>query len=125
MTMITSVEALEALYGEPGEASIVKELDRNIPEYAAFIAASPFVALATAGPEGLDCSPRGDQPGFIRIVDERTLMMPDRRGNNRTDSLKNIIRDPASDFCSWCRVRERRCASTGVPRSRPMPASVP
>jgi uncharacterized protein len=94
MTTITSVEALEALYGEPGEASIVKELDRIIPEYAAFIAASPFVALATAGPEGLDCSPRGDQPGFIRIVDERTLMMPDRRGNNRTDSLKNIIRDP-------------------------------
>ncbi len=94
MTTIASVEALEALYGEPGEASIVKELDRIIPEYAAFIAASPFVALATAGPEGLDCSPRGDQPGFIRIVDERTLMMPDRRGNNRTDSLKNIIRDP-------------------------------
>ena len=94
MTTITSVEALEALYGEPGEASIVKELDRIIPEYAAFIAASPFVALATAGPEGLDCSPRGDQPGFIRIVDERTLMMPDRRGNNRADSLKNIIRDP-------------------------------
>jgi len=94
MTTITSVEALEALYGEPGEASIVKELDRIIPEYAAFIAASPFVALATAGPEGLDCSPRGDQPGFIRIVDERTLMMPDRRGNNRTDSLKIIIRDP-------------------------------
>ena len=94
MTRIASVEALEALYGEPGEASIVKELDRIIPEYAAFIAASPFVALATAGPEGLDCSPRGDQPGFIRIVDERTLMMPDRRGNNRTDSLKNIIRDP-------------------------------
>src|SRR3954469_1690307 len=94
MTTIASVEALEALYGEPGEASIVKELDRIIPEYAAFIAASPFVALATAGPEGLDCSPRGDQPGFIRIVDERTLMMPDRPGNNRTDSLKNIIRDP-------------------------------
>ncbi len=94
MTRIASVEALEALYGEPGEASIVKELDRIIPEYAAFIAASPFVALATAGPEGLDCSPRGDQPGFIRIVDERTLMMPDRRGNNRTNSLKNIIRDP-------------------------------
>lgn len=94
MTRIASVEALEALYGEPGEASIVKELDRIIPEYAAFIAASPFVALATAGPEGLDCSPRGDQPGFIRIVDERTLMMPDRRGNNRTDLLKNIIRDP-------------------------------
>ena len=55
---------------------------------------SPFAALATAGPEGLDCSPRGDLPGFVRIHDEKTLMMPDRRGNNRVDSLRNIVRDP-------------------------------
>ena len=53
-----------------------------------------LVALATVGPEGLDCSPRGDRPGFIRIADERTLMLPDRRGNNRIDSLRNVIRDP-------------------------------
>jgi len=94
MSLITSVEQLEALYGLPGEASIVKELDHVIPEYAAFIQASPFVALATSGPEGLDCSPRGDLAGFVRLVDDKTLMMPDRRGNNRADSLKNIIRDP-------------------------------
>jgi PPOX class probable FMN-dependent enzyme len=94
MSLITSVEQLEALYGLPGEASIVKELDHVIPEYAAFIEASPFVALATSGPEGLDCSPRGDLAGFVRLVDDKTLMMPDRRGNNRADSLKNIIRDP-------------------------------
>jgi PPOX class probable FMN-dependent enzyme len=94
MPLITSVEQLEALYGLPGEASVVKELDHVIPEYAAFIEASPFVALATSGPEGLDCSPRGDLAGFVRMVDDRTLMMPDRRGNNRADSLKNIIRDP-------------------------------
>lgn len=94
MTSITTIEQLEALYGLPGETSLVKELDRIIPEYAAFIAASPFVALATSGPEGLDCSPRGDLPGFVRIADERTLLMPDRRGNNRADSLKNILRDP-------------------------------
>ncbi|TIO54762.1 MAG: pyridoxamine 5'-phosphate oxidase family protein, partial [Mesorhizobium sp.] len=75
-------------------ASVVKELDHVIPEYAAFIEASPFVALATCGPEGLDCSPRGDLAGFVRLLDEKTLMMPDRRGNNRADSLKNIIRDP-------------------------------
>lgn len=93
MSIITSVEELEALYGQPGEASIVKELDHIIPEYAAFIQASPFAALATSGPEGLDCSPRGDLAGFVRIHDDRTLMMPDRRGNNRADSLKNIIRD--------------------------------
>jgi PPOX class probable FMN-dependent enzyme len=88
------VEALEALYGQPGETSLVKELDHIIPEYAAFIEASPFVALATVGPEGLDCSPRGDIAGFVRIADPRTLLMPDRRGNNRADSLKNVIRDP-------------------------------
>ena len=52
------------------------------------------MALATSGPEGLDCSPRGDRPGFVRVHDEKTLMMPDRLGNNRVDSLRNIIRDP-------------------------------
>lgn len=93
MTEITSVEQLEAIYGTPGEASLVKELDRLIPEYIAFVEASPFVALATNGPEGLDCSPRGDLRGFVRVADERTLLMPDRRGNNRVDSLKNIVRD--------------------------------
>jgi len=92
--LVTTVEQLEALYGRPGETSLVKELDHIIPEYAAFIEASPFVALATGGPEGLDCSPRGDRPGFTRIVDPYTLMMPDRRGNNRADSLKNVIEDP-------------------------------
>ena len=94
MTVIQTIEELEALYGTPGETSLVKEIDRIIPEYAAFIEASPFVALATSGPEGLDCSPRGDLPGFVRIHDEKTLMMPDRRGNNRCDSLRNIVRDP-------------------------------
>lgn len=94
MSTLTSVAELEALYGLPGETSLVKELDHLIPEYAALIAASPFVALATAGPEGLDCSPRGDLPGFVRVKDARTLLLPDRRGNNRADSLKNVLRDP-------------------------------
>ena len=93
MSIIKTIEELEALYGQPGEASLVKELDRLISEYAALIEAAPFVALATAGPEGLDCSPRGDVAGFVRIRDDKTLLMPDRRGNNRADSLKNIIRD--------------------------------
>ena len=64
------------------------------PEYRRLIEASPFAALATSGPEGLDCSPRGDAAGFVRIHDDKTLMMPDRRGNNRVDSLRNIVRDP-------------------------------
>ena len=94
MSTIATVEQLEALYGEPSEPSLVKEMAVITPEYRALIEASPFVALATCGPEGLDCSPRGDQSGFVRIHDNRTLMMPDRRGNNRVDSLKNIVRDP-------------------------------
>lgn len=94
MTLIETTEQLEAIYGEPSEASIVKEADRITPEYAAYIAASPFVTLATMGPGGLDCSPRGDLPGFVRIADDRTLMLPDRRGNNRIDSLRNVLHDP-------------------------------
>ncbi|MBI2760673.1 MAG: pyridoxamine 5'-phosphate oxidase family protein [Chloroflexi bacterium] len=94
MSTITTLEELEALYGLPGEASTVKEVAHITPEYRALIEASPFAVLATSGPEGLDCSPRGDFPGFVRVCDERTLMMPDRRGNNRADSLRNIVRDP-------------------------------
>lgn len=94
MSVIATIKELEAIYGCPGEASMVKVADRVTPPYRVLIEKSPLVALATSGPEGLDCSPRGDMPGFVRIHDEKTLMMPDRRGNNRVDSLRNIVRDP-------------------------------
>jgi PPOX class probable FMN-dependent enzyme len=94
MSVIASVEQLESIYGQPNEASTVKVADRITPQYRVLIDKSPFAALATCGPEGLDCSPRGDLPGFVRVHDEKTLMMPDRRGNNRVDSLLNIVRDP-------------------------------
>jgi PPOX class probable FMN-dependent enzyme len=94
MSTIDTVEQLEAIYGTPVETSLAKEIDHITPQYRALIEASPFVALATAGPEGLDCSPRGDMAGFVRIHDENTVMIPDRRGNNRVDSLRNIVRDP-------------------------------
>jgi len=94
MSVITSIEQLESLYGQPGEASLMKEADRITPQYRRLIEASPFMALATSGPEGLDCSPRGELGGVVHIEDDRTLMLPDRRGNNRIDSLRNIIRDP-------------------------------
>src|SRR5262249_37240709 len=94
MTVISTVEQLEAIYGFPNDASTVKVADRVTPPYRILIEKSPFAALATSGPEGLDCSPRGDLAGFVRIHDDRTLMMPDRRGNNRIDSLRNIVRDP-------------------------------
>jgi len=91
---IDSIDQLEALYGQPGETSLVKEVDYVTPQYRALIEVSPFAVLATSGPEGLDCSPRGDRPGFVRVHDERTLMLPDRHGNNRVDSLRNVVRDP-------------------------------
>ncbi|MGF1631301.1 MAG: pyridoxamine 5'-phosphate oxidase family protein [Kiloniellaceae bacterium] len=94
MSVITTVEELEALYDQPGEASLVKEAGRITPQYRRLIEASPFMALATSGPEGLDCSPRGELGGVVHIEDERTLMLPDRRGNNRIDSLRNIVGDP-------------------------------
>jgi len=94
MSVIATVEQLEAIYGLPNDVSTVKVTDRVTPLYRILIEKSPFAALATVGPEGLDCSPRGDLPGFVRIHDDKTLMMPDRRGNNRIDSLRNIVRDP-------------------------------
>jgi PPOX class probable FMN-dependent enzyme len=94
MSVIATIEQLEAIYGYPNDASTVKVADRVTPSYRVLIEKSPFAALATCGPEGLDCSPRGDLAGFVRIHDEKTLMMPDRRGNNRCDSLRNIVRDP-------------------------------
>jgi uncharacterized protein len=92
--LITGLEQLRALYGEPTDVSLAKEIDQVSDHYRAFIEAAPFFALATVGPEGLDCSPRGDAPGFVRVVDRKTLLVPDRRGNNRIDSLRNIVRDP-------------------------------
>ena len=94
MSNINTIEELEAIYGTPSRASTIKVTQKITADYAAFIEASPFLALATSGPEGLDCSPRGDRPGFVRVVNETTLQLPDRHGNNRIDSLRNIVRDP-------------------------------
>jgi PPOX class probable FMN-dependent enzyme len=92
--IIRDLPSLIALYGEVNETSVLKEIHYLHPHYAAFVKASPFAVLATAGPQGLDASPRGDPAGFIEIVDDRTLLLADRRGNNRIDSLRNILADP-------------------------------
>jgi PPOX class probable FMN-dependent enzyme len=92
--VIESIAELEALLGPVGEASIRKEVPFLHPHYQALIKASPFAVLATCGPGGLDASPRGDPAGFVEVHDERTLLLPERRGNNRADSLRNIIGDP-------------------------------
>ena len=91
---ITTTEQLDALLGVVGEASLSKEVAFVHPHYRALIEASPFAVLATSGPGGLDASPRGDPPGFVVVEDERTLLIPERRGNNRADSLRNILVDP-------------------------------
>lgn len=90
---VTTVDQLAALFGEVGEASIQKEVSFVHPHYRALIEASPFAVLATAGPDGMDASPRGDAPGFVVVQDDTTLLLPERRGNNRADSLRNILGD--------------------------------
>ena len=92
--LITTMEQLEALYGEKPPAAVIKEIDHINGSYRKLIEAAPFVAVATGGPEGLDCSPKGDAHGFVRILDEKTLAIPDRPGNNRIDGFRNIMRDP-------------------------------
>jgi uncharacterized protein len=92
---ITTIAELESLYSDaPYGPAVFKETDRITAQYRKLIEAAPFCVIATSGPEGLDCSPRGDPPGFVRVVDEHTLVIPDRRGNNRIDSLRNLLRDP-------------------------------
>jgi len=92
--LVTSMAQLEALYGKPSGAAVVKEIDHISDGYRRLIEAAPFVAIATCGPEGLDCSPKGDPAGFVHILDDRTLAIPDRPGNNRIDGFRNIMRDP-------------------------------
>jgi PPOX class probable FMN-dependent enzyme len=92
-SLVRDEAALGALYGESSPGAIAKEIDYIHPHYRAMIEASPFMVLATSGPEGLDASPRGDPAGFVHVLDDKTLLIPDRRGNNRVDSLRNIVRD--------------------------------
>jgi len=91
--MLTDITQLEEIYGKPHERSLWKEIDHLNQDYRAFVSAAPFVVLSSSGPEGMDCSPKGDRPGFVQILDERTLAIPDRPGNNRIDTLRNLLCD--------------------------------
>jgi PPOX class probable FMN-dependent enzyme len=91
---ITTLAELEALYARPAAPSLAKEVDYLHPHYRAFVKAAPLCLLSTVGKDAAECSPRGDAPGFVQVLDERTLLLPDRRGNNRIDSLRNIVADP-------------------------------
>jgi PPOX class probable FMN-dependent enzyme len=92
--LVTTLQQLDALYGEKMPTSIIKEIDHISDGYRKLIEAAPFVAIATSGPEGLDCSPKGDAAGFVRILDDKTFAIPDRPGNNRLDGFRNILIDP-------------------------------
>jgi PPOX class probable FMN-dependent enzyme len=90
---VTSLDELNAIYGAAAPASLLKELDYVSDHYRQMIEKSPFLIIATVGEGGLDCSPRGDPPGFVRVADDKTLLIPDRKGNNRLDTLKNLVQD--------------------------------
>jgi predicted pyridoxine 5'-phosphate oxidase superfamily flavin-nucleotide-binding protein len=115
---VTTVEALTELYPTPVARAWGKESEVVTPLYAELIAAAPYCVLATHGPDGIDCSPRGDARGFIEVADSRTLLIPDRRGNNRLDSLKNLLRCNEIGLISWSREWARR-SGCAVPRQSP------
>ena len=93
VSIIRTVAELESHYDPPVKLAIDKELDHLTDLHRAYVEASPFVLIATSGPEGLDCSPRGDPAPVATVADERTILLPDRRGNNRLDTLRNIVVD--------------------------------
>ena len=94
MRTIETGEALRALYGTPSERAIRKQLAHLDKHCRHFIERSPFLVISSMGPNGADISPRGDPPGFVAVLDEKRLLIPDRAGNNRIDSLENILADP-------------------------------
>ncbi len=95
MTEICDMAALRRVYEPAGELALKKELDHIDRHAREFIAAAPFVVISTADAEGWpDASPRGDAPGFVTVADDKRLHLPDRPGNNRLDTLENILRNP-------------------------------
>jgi len=92
---IRSEEALRGLYGDPGERAVRKQLAALDAHCRTFIAHSPFLVMGTAGVDGaVDTSPKGDAPGFVAVLDDRTLLIPDRPGNNRLDGMRNVLENP-------------------------------
>ncbi len=94
MKYIENIKELTDLYGEPGQASLVKVARKLTPSYRKWIMQSRFCVLSTVGPEGTDGSPRGDTGPVVVELDEHTLLLPDWKGNNRIDTLRNIVNDP-------------------------------
>src|SRR5262249_7535518 len=91
---VRSLDDLAKIYAQPFPRNATKENDHNTESGRALIAASPFLVLATAHGDSIDCSPKGDVPGFVQLLDDRTLLIPDRPGNNRIDGMKNLLVNP-------------------------------
>ncbi|MBV1903518.1 MAG: pyridoxamine 5'-phosphate oxidase family protein [Marinosulfonomonas sp.] len=98
MKFIQSLEELHSHYGTPDDTALRKVASKITPEYRAWISRSRFCVLSTVGPKGTDATPRGDDGPVMQELDERTLAMPDWRGNNRLDALRNIVRDPRASL---------------------------
>jgi PPOX class probable FMN-dependent enzyme len=95
MAKVNNIEALRQIYNQPGERALKKQLTYLDTHCQRFIALSPFLVLGSSGPSGLaDVSPRGDRPGFVQVLDDRTILLPDRPGNNRLDTLTNLLLNP-------------------------------
>jgi uncharacterized protein len=95
LSIIEDIGQIKEIYGEPMERTIKKQLPRLEKHSRAFIAMSPFIVMATCDAEGrCDASPKGDAPGFVHVLDDETLLIPDRLGNNRVDSISNILQHP-------------------------------
>ena len=95
MDTIEDPERLREVYGAPSERSLKKQLSRFDKHCRAFIARSPFLVIASSDPSGrCDASPKGDAPGFVEVLDDETLLIPDRLGNNRVDTIRNVLERP-------------------------------
>ena len=125
MTILRSIEESGAVYGRPKGGAVFKEIAFLNAHYRAFVEASPFVILGSAGQKWPRLLPEGRSPGFVRVLDEKTLALPDRLGNNRIDTLRNLVIDPRIALLFVVPRPARPCASTAGRRSRPMPSSSP
>lgn len=95
MSIVEDIREIRKIYGQPGERAVKKQLPKLEKHSRAFIALSPFLVMATTDPSGLcDASPKGDAPGFVKVLDDETLLIPDRLGNNRIDTIGNILECP-------------------------------
>lgn len=123
MSEFGSEADLRTLYPLPGDGAVNKQLDWIDPHSRRFVELSPFLCIGTSRPDGLaDVSPRGGEPGFVHVLGDRLLAIPDRPGNNRLDTLTNVVHSPSVGLLFFCPASTRCCASTASPALSPRPS---